>query len=304
MEVREFISKAYDANAFTTSKTSAGYINPSYWNKNVLEHVKANLVVAPLGRQYNDLLNTDGATLYITVGVEPAAASAVVESDSVLVADYTKTQVTFSPSEYGAAYQMTNKEKSRSFINLMQDMTAQLGYMLARKKDDVVIALLQGSAGNAIVADGVASSAIAPSHTLDFDDIVNAKKEIMKDKLMPKYLIVCVEQYASLLKSQAFRDASQFGGSEVIRNGFIGRVAGLDVFVTTQIPVGTNKAKAIVLGVDGAGVPAFGICQKRLPYLETEYHALLRYTDLVAVEDYDVKILRANGICTIESYAA
>jgi hypothetical protein len=41
-----------------------------------------------------------------------------------------------------------------------------------------------------------------------------------------------------------------------------------------------------------------------MPYLETEYHALERYTDIVAVEDYDVKILRANGICAIQTYAA
>ena len=49
---------------------------------------------------------------------------------------------------------------------------------------------------------------------------------------------------------------------------------------------------------------AFGIAQKRNPYLETEYHARERYTDIVAVEDYDIKVLRANGICTIETYAA
>ena len=52
MDAKEFVSKAYDSDAFTTAQTSAGYINPAIWNKEVLEHVKANLVIAPLGKQY------------------------------------------------------------------------------------------------------------------------------------------------------------------------------------------------------------------------------------------------------------
>lgn len=303
MEASEFIAKAYDANAFTTAQTSAGYINPEIWNKEVLVHVKENLVVAPLGKNYTDLLDKPGDTLNITVGVEPAAAASVAESSAVSITDYEKTQVVFSPSEYGAAYQLTNKEKSRSFINLMQDMTAQLGYQLALKKDDVCIALLQASAGNSVVANGVASSDIASSDTMDYDDIVNAKKEIMVDKLIPKFLIVGAEQYADLLKLEAFRDASKFSG-DVALNGFIGRISGIDVFWSTQIAPAASKAKAIMLGVDGSGVAPFGIAQKKNPYLETEYHALERYTDIVAVEDYSVKLLRANGVCTIETYAA
>ncbi|MAH48769.1 phage major capsid protein [Candidatus Pacearchaeota archaeon] len=303
MEAKEFIAKAYDNNAFTTAKTSAGYINPEIWNKEVLDHVKANLVVAPLGKSYNDLLDKPGDTLNITVGTEPAAAAAVAESDAVSITDFAKTQVVFSPTEYGAAYQLTNKEKSRSFINLMQDMTAQLGYQLALKKDSVCVSLLQSSAGNTVVANGVASTDIASSDTIDYDDIVNGKKEVMKDKLVPKYLIVGAEQYADLLKLSAFRDASQFNG-DIAHNGFIGRISGMDVFWTTQISPSASKAKALILGVDGSGNSPFGIAQKKNPYLETEYHALERYTDIVAIEDYAVKLLRADGVCSIESYAA
>ena len=303
MDNREFISKAYDGNAFTTAQTSAGYINPEIWNKEVLGHTKAKLVVAPLGKNYSDLLDKPGDTLNITVGVEPAAAAAVAESAAVGITAYEKTQVVFSPGEYAAAYQLTNKEGSRSFINVMQDMTQQLGYQLAIKKDTLCVALLQASAGNTVVANDVASSDIASSDTLDYDDIVNGKKEIRKDKLDPKFLVVGAEQMADLEKLAAFRDASQFGGN-VAQNGFIGRISGLDVFWSTQIAPSASKAKALLLGVDGAGVPSFGIAQKKNPYLETEYHALKRYRDIVAVEDYDVKILRANGICTIETYAA
>jgi N4-gp56 family major capsid protein len=303
MDSREFISKAYDSNAFTTAQTTAGYINPEVWNKEVLTYTRDALVVAPLGKQYNDLVGRDGDVLHITISTEPAAASAVAESASSAVIAYEKTQVDFTPSEYSATYQLTNKEKTRSFINLMQDMTMGLGHALARAKDAACVTLLQASAGNTVVANGVTSSDVASSDIIDYDDIVNAKKAIMVDKLFPSELVVSAGQYGDLLKLAAFRDASQFG-DQVAKNGFIGRISGLDVFWTTAIAPATNKSKAIMLGKDASGVPSFGIAYKRAPYLETEYHAMLRYTDIVAVEEWDIKVLRANGICTIESYDA
>jgi len=306
MDAREFIAKTaagYESNAFTTSETSAGYINPEIWNKEVLKFLREKLVVAPLGKIYNDLKNKPGDVVNITISSTPSAAAAVAESDQVAITAYEKTQVVFTPTEYGAAYQLTNKEKTRSFINLMQDMTQQLGYQLALLKDDTCVTLLQTSAGNSVVANGVASSAIASSDTLDYDDIVNAKKAIMVDKLEPYALIIGAEQYGDLLKLAAFRDASQFGDN-VAKNGFIGTVSGIKVYWTTQIAASASKEKAIMLGKDGAGVAPFGIAIKRDPYLETEYHALGRYTDIVAVEEYQVRVLRANGICTIETYAA
>jgi hypothetical protein len=302
MDSREFIAKAYDSNAFTTSQTSAGYINPEIWNKEVLSHVEQNLVVAKLGKVYTDLLNKPGDTLNITVGVEPTSASTVTESTSSPVNAYTKTQVVFTPTERSVTYQLTNKEKSRAFIPLMQDMTAELGYALALLKDNLVIALLQASAGNSVVANGVDSSAIASSDTISHTDIVNAKTELHIDKLNPYALVLGYEQLADLEVTQAAKESNL--GDTISKNGFVGRFAGLDVYVTQGITGSSNSIKALVLARDNTGKPPFGIAVKANPYIETEYHARERYTDIVATEDYDYKILRENGICTIESYSA
>ena len=302
MDSGEFIAKAYDANAFTTVQTSAGYINPEIWNKEVLVYVQDNLVVAPLGKNYSDLLDKPGDTLNITIGVTPTVGADVAESADVAVVAYAKTQIVFTPSERGSAYELTNKEKSRAFIPLMQDMVAQLGYSLALKKDDLCISICTSGTGNAVIANGVDSTAIASSDTIDYDDIVNARTLIREDKLMPYAIVVGVEQYGSLLKLSEFRDASKFN-SNVAKTGFIGRIAGLEVYETTQIVGESNSIKALMFAKDGAGVPAFGIAQKKNPYIETRYLPLGRYTEIVAVEDYDVKVLRANGICTIESYS-
>lgn len=306
MDRYEFVKNAlgFDSNAFQASATAAGYINPDVWNTTLLDHEKSTLVLAQFGRVYNDILNKPGETLNVSIDAEPTAASALTESTSVTVDTLSFTQVIFTPTEYGASYQITDKEARRPFFDLMSNVTKKLGYRLARKKDDIIVALLQASAGNAVVANGVASSAIATSDTMDEDDIINAKKELKKDKYIPKVLVVGVEQEASLMKLTTFKQAYAFGGREVILNGMLGHALGLDIYSTTQIGVSSSKSKAILLGVNGNGEESFGICQKANPTIRMQYFARDRVTDIVAVEEYDVKILHANGICTIETYAS
>jgi len=308
MDKYEFIKNSigYDSSAFTSlpGNTSASYVNPDIWNRTLLNHEKSNLVVMQFARQYNDLLNAPGETLNVTIDSEPTAASALTESVIVPIDTLTFTQVTFTPTEYGAAYQVTDKEARRSFVDLMSNITQKLGYRLAKKKDALAIALLTASAGNVLTANGVVSSDIASSDTLDTDDIINAKKLLKVDKYTPKSLIVAVEQEASLMKLSDYKAAYAFGGREVILNGQLGHAVGVDIYSTQQITPSSSKCKAILLGVNGNGEESFGICTKALPTIRTQRWERDRVTDFVAVEEYDLKVLHANGICTIETYAA
>jgi N4-gp56 family major capsid protein len=302
MNAKELIQKAYDSDAFTTAQTAAGYVNPELWNRQVMVFLEQALVVAPLAMQVDDLKNKDGDKVYKTINGTPTAALATAESAAATVQAITFTQVSFEPSEYTVAFQVTDKENRRSFVDLMNDITKKIGYALALSIDDACVSLLQTSAGNSINANSVVTSAIASSDTLDFDDIVNARVEILEDNLVPKYLVVSPEVHGQLLKESAFRDASQFGG-DVARTGFIGRVAGLDVFETTQISGSSNKVKSIMIAVDQMGEPCFGVAHKMNPQIKSESHALNRYTDWVGTIDFDVEVLRANGICTLQSYS-
>lgn len=304
MDKYEFVKNALDSNAFQATTTSAGYINPDIWNRKLLDYERATLVVSQFARVYTDILNAPGETLLVSVDAEPTAASALTESTAVTIDTLSFTQVIFTPTEYGCAYQVTDKEMRRPFFDLMENITSKLGYRLARKRDDYAIALLQASTGNSIVANGVVSSAIASTDTIDYDDIVNAKKELKKDKMLPKTLIVGIEQEASLMKLTDFKQAYAFGGREVVYNGALGFAVGLDIYSTTQIPVASSKSKAILLGTTPTGEEAFGICMKANPTIRTQRFELERMTNFVAVEEWDMKMLHANAVCTIESYAA
>jgi N4-gp56 family major capsid protein len=307
MNKAEFIKNAIDANGFQlggASATSAGYVNPDIWNRNLLDFQTQNLVVAPLGKRYDDLLNVPGEVLNVSVDAEPTAAGAIVESDDVSITAMTFTQVVFTPTEYGAAYQVSDKEARRSFFDLMGNMTKKLGYKLALKKETLVISTVTTGAGHAVVANGVASSAIASSDTIDEDDIVNAMTLLRSSKYTPKDLVVAVEQLGDLMKLSTFKQAYAYGGREVILGGKLGVIYGLNVMWTQGITPAASKAKALLLGVTGSGEESFGICQKSNPAISTQYFARGRYTDVVAVEEYQVQVLHASAIATIETYAA
>lgn len=304
MDSSEYIQKAFDANAFITSTTTAGYVNPEIWEKELLVYEKANLVVANLGKFY-DRTNVAGDTFNVSVGVTPTAAADVAETTAVSVDAYTKTQVVFTPTERGKAYEVSNKELDRTFIPVMQEMSEELGYGLALKKDSLAISTVTAGAGNAVIVNDGTAGALTTNDTLDYATIIKGRAEILKDNLIPKHLIVTPAMEADLLQLSQFSEYYKFG-EKVAKNGFIGTIAGMEVYVTTQIPATADaqEFKALILGVDAMGVPSFGILQKRNPYFEKDYDVYLRKHVIVAVEDYDVKVLRANGICTVLCYVA
>jgi N4-gp56 family major capsid protein len=302
MDFKTLVMNAIDSNGFQSTATAAGYINPELWNREVLKHVEDTLVVARYAKVYNDILGAPGDAFNVTIGAEPAAASSVQESADVTISAYSVTTVQFVPTEYALGYQLHDKEARRAFYDVAGDMAANIGYALAKNRDTLALSTVTTGAGNAVVANSVVASAIASSDTLDWDDIVNAKVEIMKDKLIPKVLIVSPGQLGQLMKTAAFRDASQFGGRETILGGELKVLGGLTVVWSTLITPTASRSKAILLGYDMRAQSPFGVGFKSLPSIRTERHELGRYTDVVGVEEFQFKVLRANGICTIESY--
>lgn len=304
MSFKELVMNAIDSNGFQSTATAAGYINPELWNREVLRHVEDTIVVSKYAKVYTDILGAPGDSFNVTINSAPAAAAAVAESDDVTIAAYAVTTVQFVPTEYAFAYSLSDKEARRAFYDVASDMTQKIGYALALERDTLALSTITTGAGNAVTANSVVSSAITTTDTIDWDDIVNGMTEVRKDKLVPKVIFVSPGQLGHLMKNQAFRDASQYGGRETILGGVLTRVGGLEVVWSTLIAPTANKTKAVILGYDMSGQAPFGIGVKALPQIRSQRFELGRYTNFVGVEEYQFKVLRANGICTVESYEA
>jgi N4-gp56 family major capsid protein len=300
----EIVDRAIDANGFQSTAASAGYINPEIWNKDVLRFKESQLVITKLGRVYKDLDAMPGDTLNITVDGDAAEASALTESSDADISALTMTQVQFTPTEYGVAYQVSDKERRRTFMDLMGNITQKIGYGLALKMEKLVITALTDGTGNSVVANGVTASDIASSDTLDESDILAARAEIKKDKFVPTDLVVSVGQEKALLGNSLFNNADKYGARDAVLGGYIGEAFGVRIHWSDLITPTSTRSKALMLGKSKSGEECFGIAVISEPSIEMERHALGRYTDVIGVEDYQVKVLHANAICTIETYDA
>lgn len=306
MEQRSIIKKAYDANAFTAVTGASSGINPKYWNREVLSAENKAYVLTNEGKVYSDLLNKDGPSFTVSIRGVAVKADATDEDTDADVKARAYTYVTFTPSEYTVAYQLTNKEKVRSFINLMADISMDIGIGLGLAKEEKVRDIIYAGATAASQAFNVnagTTGSLTTSDTIDLTTINKTKKAMLRARVKPYALFVSAGQHVDLMDLDAIKDFSKSGVQSVI-TGALGMVSGLQIAVADVIEPASNETKAIMLSKDRMGVPSFGVAPKVMPYIESDYDVLGRFTTIVGAEDYDVQALKTKSMATILSYEA
>jgi HK97 family phage major capsid protein len=300
---KEIIKRALDtSNASISTATESVAVNPNIWDYKLRDYEEKKLIFTPLATQFD--FRGAGVDYKVTIDEAPSAAAALVETTNVSISAISSRNVTFTPTEYGAAYQVTRKQMVRSFFNTMENMVKKLGYSMALKKDALAVSTVQTGAGNSVIVNSVsATTDLASTDTLNYAAITKAIKLIEEDVYTPSKLLINYAQKQQLLDISTIHKANEFGTRDAIANGLVGELFGLEIYVSHSIPTTSNVAKAVVLGESQTGEQAFGYAIKRDPIIENEYHALGRYWDIVGHEEYDFQVLHPNAICTIATYA-
>jgi len=301
----KLLLRAFPTNTFDSAEAAAGYLNPQIWNRKIEEFAQANLVIAPLGIQNDELFNKPGTQLNIAVDAA-IVAEALTETTSIPVSSLSYTQVTVTPTEYGGAFQITRKEIDRAFNNLLDEKAASAGYALAKIKDSTIYAALVSGTGSTIYPNSVTvDTDLASTDIMSTDLIADGINALRLNDREARYLVVHPYQENELLKTSDFIDASKYGGREVVMNGEIGKYLGLRVFSTTQATtagVGITSSdtgyNALILGPR-----SFVIARKRAPTIDTKYEPLDRAFTVAYVEDWAASVLNANEIVTMVTYA-
>jgi len=308
MNKREFIKKAIDSsNAFISTSSEATTVNPAMWDRKLRDFEEQSLIMTNLSESYD--FREPGRDLTITVDDAPVAAAALTETVDVPITSFTTRQVTYTPTEQGAAYQLTRKEAVRAFFDVAERMVRKLGYMMALRKDNLAYSVALSGAGNEVVANSVAQTALATTDTLNYAAITSAISENEADYYIDnKYLVISHKQKQQLLNLGTINKANEFGTRDAIQKGLVGELFGLQVFATHSVTTSTQASGedysvAMVMAVSGSGEGALGYAIKRDPMIEREYHARGRYWDIVAHEEYDFQVLHPNALCKVITYS-
>ena len=302
----EFIQRAIDGNALTSASAAGTAINPSIWDNRLREFQEANLVMVPLCEQFD--FRGAGVDYKVTIDVAPTAASSLTETSNIGVKAFSTRNVTFTPTEYGDAYQVTQKEMNRSFFSVMERATRKLGYSLALAKDSLAISTARTGATSTVLVNAKANaSLLASSDTIAYADITKAIRVMEGNLYVPESLIINHFQKQQLLVLPSINQAYAFGSRDALAKGLIGELFGVKIYASTQISndaTNTSTAIALLLGRNGAGERALGYAVKQDPMLRTFYDVLGRFTTIASHEEYDFKVLHAGAIVGLQSWSA
>lgn len=288
-------------NYYSTSASSASYVNPIVWSEKSEKYMYDNAVFQQLGNTDQRQLNRPGRQYNYQFGTS-YSMGILTEGVQTPVSDITYSQVNVTFNGYGDAKQISKEELSYGFTYLLDDIKyGALGSMIENRDSTIVTELLNTST-TGIYPGSTTSSTISSTDVLDTNMI--AKLETTMEQTQAKKckaIVIHPLQKYSLLVNANFIDASKYGDSRVIHSGEIGEYLGIPIYVSNHITSATENSitvyKAIALGRD----PFVFMPKRNFEFSFEEETKRDRVITASWWEMFGVKILRNESVIVLTS---
>lgn len=274
--------------ANTTTSTLAGLFTTI--QQTALFTMQEKAFMRPLIRNYN-LVGQPGMAAHI--GIYPVLATNLItsgENSDASASTITATDKTFTATEKALMATLTDSARDATADDSAAAIGRILGETMAKKIDEDISALFTGFSS---AVGGGSGTELTP------DDILQAVATLRGNNVTGPYIGVFHPfQTYNLRKVLANAGAANTPslsdvGNEVLMQGFIGRLFGVDLYESSVV-TGTS-AGAFVGAVMHSDALAF--CLKKDLTLETERDASLRATEIVASMTYAVgELFDGHGV--------
>jgi len=240
-----------------------------------------------------------GSGKTVEVPVYPAiTASAVNEATDLTNTAVNPTSETITASEVGVMTTLTDLARDSASRNVGADIGKLFGEAIAKKVDTDLATLLDSFTATLDSAGGVELTA---------DKLFQAQATLrLLNVPAPYYGVFSPKAVFNLKKTltSAGYTTSAYAlsdiGNEALTNGYVGRVAGIDIFENANISINAND--------DSGGAVfhpiALGLALKEDFKVETQRDASLRGTEIVASICYGTGVIKNNyGVRVISDSA-
>jgi N4-gp56 family major capsid protein len=269
---------------------------------------KSNLVMAPLVTKMS-FKGKKGDTLHIP---KPSRGAAYAKT--------TETQVTLQQSTESEVQVLINQhyEYSRlieditevqALASLRKFYTADAGYALARRVDSDLLALGRGVRGGngtiaynkAVIGSDGSTDYTGSNEAALTDAAIRKVIQTLDDADVPmdgRYLVIPPVARNTMMGLARFTEQAftgEAGGNNTLRNGQIGDVYGVKVFVSTNCETATGDARIALMFHKDAFVLAEQMGVRSQTQYKQEYLATLYTADML----YGVKELRDEAAVAI-----
>ncbi|MDX3235659.1 P22 coat protein - protein 5 domain protein [Streptomyces sp. ME03-5709C] len=232
---------------------------PEIWSSRLLVATRKALVYAApnvVNRDYEGEISEAGDTVRITSVSRPAIGNYVPGSTTITPEKLNTGQRTLvvDQSKYWA-FSIDDVDKRQAKSNLIPQAMSEAAFGLADVIDQYVAGLYtQIASGNFLnVVGSPIDTYTAPK---DFYDkvLVPLRTKLTKANVPTagRYVIVPPDGYASLLLDDRFIKSDNAGTDAGLRNGFVGRAAGFDIYESNNCPVPTGDTTVVQAGVKEA----------------------------------------------------
>jgi len=240
-----------------TTTTAANFI-PEVWSKEVKMAVEQSLVFANLVKRFDMDVAQFGDTIHI-----PDLSNLVANNKTA------QTSVTLQAPTEGVTNISINQHKETSFIvedivsaqsqyDLQSMYTQKSGYAIAEAIDDSVAGLYAGLSQTT----GSGASALADADILGGIELLDEANAPMNDRSF----VIRPAAKADILALDKFALVNESGSSMGLRNGEIGDIYGVKVFMTTNTPTVTTVAHNVLFQKE-----AFALAMQVNPRVQSQY---------------------------------
>lgn len=215
--------------ANVTVTTAANFI-PEVWSNDILDIVKANLVLVPRVSNYSADVKSKGDTIHVPTVTEISATAKTAGTDVTATAN-TESKVDISLDQYFyAAVKIEDIVKTQSQADMKAIYTRAIGYAITKKMDTTLAAL--GAAFSQTT--GTTNTALTDAVILSSIVYLDNANAPMQDR----HFVIKPQAKADILaldKFVLFQNTGAVSGGSRVMNGNLGEIYGVEVAVTTQI---------------------------------------------------------------------
>jgi N4-gp56 family major capsid protein len=248
-----------------TTTTAATFI-PEIWSDEIVATYKKNLVLANLIKKMS-FKGKKGDSVHIPAPIRGNASVKAASTQVTLIAGTELEVVATIDQHYEYSRLIEDIVEAQALASLRNFYTEDAGYALARQVDTSLIQLgrgVQGGNGTAAYnaafsgADGTTAYVAAANTGLGAltDAAIRRSIQRLDDNDVPmdgRFLLVPPSTRNTLMGIARFTEQAfvgEQGSANTIRNGEIGNVYGVPVFVTSnaESTTGTTAAKACLMG--------------------------------------------------------
>lgn len=268
---------------------------PELWSAEILESLAAKLVYGGPGvvnRDFEGQIQKAGDTVHITSFDDPTVLDYTPESNITVQSINDATLALVVDQKKYFAFDVDDVSRKQAIDGWVEKVSGRGAYKLLDKVDTYLAGLMYTAVNG--TANDIGSKTATVSTNTGYGAVLVALRTVLNRANVPtdgRWIVLPPEVTAAFLQDNRFVDASASGSTDALRNGFIGRALGFDLYESNNVPTETTGVYSVIAGHPMATTYADQI-------LETEaVRRELRFGDLVkALHVYGGKVVRPEAL--------